>query len=60
MAGILLRRSETNWPCYITLVAPIFVILSLMKFVGKFQWYSMPMERIIAEEQKSVKSRVLQ
>jgi len=59
MAGILLRRSETNWPCYITLVAPIFVILSLMKFVGKFQWYSMPMERIIAEEQKSVKSRVL-
>jgi len=60
MAGILLRRSETNWPCFLSFLAPVFVFLSLAKFTGKFQWYSMPMEKIIDNSSMPVKKRPLE
>jgi len=60
MSGILLRRSETNWPCYLSLLATIFVIGSLLKFVGKFQWYSMPMEKMVEKTGKPVKTKALE
>mmetsp|Transcript_60085 Transcript_60085/g.143163 ORF Transcript_60085/g.143163 Transcript_60085/m.143163 type:complete len:785 (+) Transcript_60085:135-2489(+) len=60
MAGILLRRSYTMWPCYFTLPAPIFVILSQYRFFKKFQWESLPMGRMMEADKKNIKPRQLE